>query len=208
MKHWNFLTDCGSLSEMPRKCAWCFVAVFLAAMPAASQPGKQDRDWKPYTNLQWGYCVSYPSRWLKGDAYDGAGMFVETGIKKYSKPLGEIDVSALAADLAAAAHTKPVNLVDNLEVHFDGLKKFERAEGIEILEKRDMEILGSSALFSKDRYYDPQDRATWVEEIIFTYHKGALYRLELECRDDQLERFEPVFQTFVSTFRFDCGVAQ
>ena len=192
---------------MPRECAWCLVVISMAGLSAAPQPGKQDRTWKPYTNPQWGYCVSYPSRWLKGDAFDGAGMFVETGLKKYSKPLGEIDVGVVAADLAAAAHAAPVSLGDDLEVHFDGLKRFERAEAIKILEKREMEMLGSSALFTKDRYYDPQERATWVEEIIFMRHKGALYRLELECRDDQLLRFEPVFQTFVSTFRLDCGIA-
>jgi hypothetical protein len=189
---------------MPRKLAWCSTVVSIAVLCAAPQPEKQDRTWKPYTNPQWGYCVSYPSRWLKGDAFDGAGIFVETGLKKYSKPLGEIDVGVMAAAAEPALAT-PVSLVENLELHFDGLKKFERAEAIEVIEKREMQLAGNSALFSKDRYYDPQDRATWVEEIIFAHYKGALYRLELECRDDQLARFEPVFQTFVSTFRFDCS---
>jgi len=192
---------------MPRLTAWPSVFLSLAVLCAAPQTSKQDRSWKPYTNLQWGYCVSYPSRWLKGDAFDGAGIFVETGLKRFSKPLGEIDIGVLPADLTAA-QALPIKLTDDLETHFDGLKKFERAESIEILEKRELQILGSPALFTKDRYYDPQDRATWVEEIIFTRHKGALYRLELECRNDQLERFEPVFQTFVGTFRFDCAVAQ
>lgn len=181
--------------------------VSIALLCAAPQPAKQDRTWKPYTNSQWDYCISYPSHWLKGDAFDGAGIYVETGVKRYSKPLGEIDVGVMPAEVESAVAT-PVSLVENLQVHFDGLKKFERAEAIEVLEKREMKLAGSSALFTKDRYYDPQERATWIEEIIFTHHKGALYRLELECRDDQLERFEPVFQTFVSTFRFDCSVAQ
>jgi hypothetical protein len=192
---------------MPPKLACCSAAVSIAILCAAPQPGKQDRRWKPYTNPQWGYCVSYPSHWLKGDAFDGAGIYVETGLKRDSKPLGEIDVGVMAADREPAVAT-PVGLVENLEIHFDGLKKFERAEAIEILEKRELQLAGNSALFTKDRYYDPQDRSTWIEEIIFTQHKDALYRLELECRDDQLERFEPVFQTFVSTFRFDCSVAQ
>jgi hypothetical protein len=33
----------------------------------------------------------------------------------------------------------------------------------------------------------------------------ALYTLELECRSDQLARFEPVFSHFVSTFDLDCA---
>lgn len=192
----------------PKKLAWCSAVVWFSTLCAAPVAVKQDRSWKPYTNPAWGYCVSYPSRWLKGDAFDGAGMFVETGLKKYSKPLGEIDVGVLPADLAPAARATAISFVDDLDTHFDGLRKFERAEAIEILEKREMQIIGNSALFTKDRYYDPQDRATWVEEIIFTHHKGVLYRLELECRADQLARFEPVFRTFVNTFRFDCALPQ
>jgi hypothetical protein len=190
---------------MFRKIACCAVPLCLAAVCAAPVPSKQDRNWKAYTNSQWGFCLSYPSRWLKGDAFDGAGIFVETGLKKYSKPLGEIDVGVISTDEPQAERATPISLVENLEIHFNGLKKFERAESIEILEKREMQILDSSALFTKDRYYDPQDRATWVEELVFVHHNGALYRVELECRDDQLPRFEPVFQTLLSTFRFDCG---
>ena len=195
---------------MPRKSAWWLGVVSMAVLCAAPLTEKQDRTWKLYTNAQWSYCVSYPSRWLKGDAFDGAGIYVETGVKKYSKPLGAIDVGVLPAEAGAVARATPVSLVpdffvEDLAAHFDGLKKFERAESIEILEKRQIELVGSSALFTKDRYYDPQERATWIEEIVFAHHNGALYRLELECRDDQLPRFEPVFQTFVSTFRFDCS---
>jgi hypothetical protein len=190
---------------MSPRGGWCFALISAAVLCAGSFTEKQDRSWKAYANPQWGYCVSYPSRWLKGDAFDGAGIYVETGSKKYSRPMGEIDIGVLAEEAPPAARATQLKLVDDLETHFDGLKKFERAEAIEILEKRDMELLGNAALFTKDRYYDPQERARWVEEIIFARHKGALYRLELECRDDQLARFEPVFQMFVSTFRFDCN---
>lgn len=177
------------------------MALIAGSMPAGTA-AKQDRSWKAYENAQWGYCVSYPSHWLKGDAFEGAGIFVASGAKRFSKPLGEMDIGAVPASAASAAS---LTLVDDLETHLDGLKKFERAENLEILEQREMQILGNSALFTKDRYYDPQERAAWVDEIVFTEHKGALYRLELECRADQVERFEPVFQMFVSTFRFECG---
>jgi hypothetical protein len=190
---------------MLRKGGWCLVFLSTAVLGAGTVMEKQDRTWKPYANAQWGYCVSYPSRWLRGDAFEGAGIYVETGLKKYSRPVGEIDIGVLPDEAGPAVRATPIKLVDDLETHFDGLKKFERAEQLQILEKREMELVGNAALFTKDRYYDPQERATWVEEIIFARHKGALYRLELECRDDQLARFEPVFQTFVSTFRFDCN---
>lgn len=168
---------------------------------------KQDRNWKPYKNPEWGYCVSYPSRWLKGDAFDGAGIYVETGKQRYSKPLGSMDVGALPNPDVSLASARPVSFLDDFEVHLDVLKKFERAESVVILDKREMQLLGGSALFIKDRYYDPQDRADWAEEIVFTRHKGTLYRLELECRADQLARFEPVFDLFMRTFRFDCAAS-
>jgi hypothetical protein len=90
-------------------------------------------------------------------------------------------------------------------LHLEGLKSFQRAQRLEILEKRPMDLSGNSALFTKDRYFDPLDGATWVDEIVLVDRNQALYTLELECRSDQLARFEPVFSHFVSTFDFDCS---
>jgi hypothetical protein len=87
------------------------------------------------------------------------------------------------------------------------LQKFERAERMEVLEQRPMEVAGNSGLFTKDRYYDPQDRSTWLEEILFLQRKNDIYRLELECKADQADRFERVFMHLVSTLRFDCPTA-
>ncbi len=175
----------------------CFAVLSLAGVFAhAGSTPKQDRAWKRYYNQQWGYCVSYPSRWVKEDAFEGAGIFVESGVKKYSKPLGEIDIGARSA--------ASVTLIDNVQAHLEGLKKFERAQKLELLDKREMQLFGSSALFTKDRYYDPLERASWVDEIVFASRGQTLYRLELECRADQLTRFEPVFTYLVSTFQFDC----
>ncbi|HEX4807995.1 MAG TPA: hypothetical protein VH325_03650 [Bryobacteraceae bacterium] len=199
---------------MPPKRCWptkliCGLTLFSALIPFApgSSVPKQDRRWKPYRNPSLGYCLTYPSRWLKGDAFDGAGFYVETGLKKYSKPLGEIDIAALTSSTDAA---RPVNvsLLENLQQHLEGLKTFERAERMQLLEKKQMQILGDAALLTKHRYYDPQDRGAWVDEVIFISHEQNLFRLELECRDDQLERFESVFNRVVSSFRFDCPASQ
>lgn len=179
------------------------VSVFVARVFAASPP-KQDRSWKHYRNRQLGYCLTYPSRWLRGDAFDGAGFYVETGIKKYSRPLGEIDVGVILP-LKSASRTAGISLVENLQVHLDGLKTFERAERMEVLEKRSMDFLGNAALFTRDRYYDPQDRSTWIDEVIFVDHKDTLFRFELECRAEQFERFEAVFSRLLHSFQFDCG---
>lgn len=186
-------------------CCFPLPLLMSGAQNVHSVP-KLDRSWKTYRNVEWGYCVSYPSRWLRGDALDGAGLFVETGVKKFSKPVGEIDVIVFPEG-TVVDHESPVplTLVDSLKVHLDGLKKFERAEQVEVLESRPMQLLGISALFTKDRYHDPQDRSSWVDEIVFAKYKNRLYRLELTSQTDQLARFEPVFARVVSTFRFECG---
>lgn len=179
----------------------CFaVSSLTTALVNAGSTPKQDRSWKRYYNPQWGYCVSYPVRWRKGDAFEGAGIFVETGARKQSNPQGEMDIAALPD----RSGKLPLSFVDTVQAHLEGLKKFERAQQMELLEQRPMDLFGASALFAKERYYDPLERAKWVDEIVFTGRDNILYRLELECRADQLTRFEPVFTHFVSTFQLHC----
>ncbi len=186
----------------------CCLSVLIPTVStgaATSSPPKQDRSWKLYRNRQLGYCLSYPSRWFRGDAFDGAGFYVETGLKKYSRPLGEIDVGVVPPLPKDAPHTAAVSLVENLQIHLNGLKTFERAERMEVLEKRSMEFLGNAALLTRDRYYDPQDRSTWIDEVIFVSRKDNLFRFELECRADQFARFESVWNRLLSSFQFECG---
>jgi hypothetical protein len=186
-------------------CAWLCCVVLTSRVKGFTTPSppRQDRAWKNYRNSQVGYCFSYPSRWLKGDAYEGAGLFVETGEKKFSKPLGEIDVAVIQPAEAADPQSQTVGLAQDLETHFAVLKRFERAERVEMLDKRQMQLLGNVALFTKDRYYDPQDRATWLEELVLVRRNDRLFRLELECRADHAERFEPVFAHVLESFRVD-----
>ena len=178
---------------------FCLQAVTLAI--AAPHPSKQDASWKTYSNKDLGYCISYPARWVRGEAFDGAGMYFESGVKKFSKPLGEMDIGPLSGSRPDAA-SSPVEYV---QVHLDGLRKFERAQQLEVLEQRNIDLLGMTGFFTKDRYFDPQDRATWVDEIVLAKHGDTLFRLELACRADQLDRFEPVFTRFVASFQFECN---
>jgi hypothetical protein len=187
----------------------CLAVLSLWPVAAGTEAGfKPETSWKRYRNKEWGYCVSYPSRWFKGEAFEGSGIFVETGVRKHSRPVGEIDIGALRntarnTDKALDSPT-PISLIENFQLHVEDLKKFERAQRFEILEKRQIELSGNSALFTKDRYFDPLDGATWVDEIVLVDRRETLYKLELECRSDQLARFEPVFTHFVSTFQFEC----
>ncbi len=166
---------------------------------------KQDRAWKQYQNKRWGYCVSYPARWIKGDAYDGAGLFVKTGLTKFSaSPSGEIDVSVqelpspLKRDVA-------LDLADSVQFHLKGIVKFQRAQGMEVMETRQMTLADSPALFTKDKYVDPLERVSWMEEVIFVSQGDQLYRLELVCLAKDAGRFQRVFQQVVNSFSFHCA---
>ncbi len=183
-------------------CGLAFSSLLNAFLNVGTNE-KQDRSWKRYRNSSLGYCVSYPARWAKGDAFDGAGLFVKTGESKFSRPSGSIDFGVLSTPLKDA-RAVPVSLVQDLEDHLAGLQKFERAERMEFLEKREMNFQGHAALYTKNRYYDPQERASWVEEVVFVNRDGSLYRLELQCRAGEIKRFEPVFSHLLSTFQFGC----
>ncbi|MDQ2774877.1 MAG: hypothetical protein M3Y57_08135 [Acidobacteriota bacterium] len=172
-------------------------AIFLSLNAfGARNPAKQDTSWKRYVNKDVGYCVSFPARWVREEAFDGAGMYFETGLRKFSMPIGELDIAASPA---------PDELSDIVDLHLQGLKKFERAQEVEVLDRREVQFLDTSALLTKDRYFDPQDRHKWVNEILLARHNKLLYRLELVCRADQLERFDAVFSRFVKTFKFECN---
>src|SRR5438132_1321273 len=81
-----------------------------------------DRVWKRYLNRSVGFCLSYPGRWRKGDALDGAGFVVATGVKKYSLPIGSMDVTALPDEVP---HVTPTGmlLTDDFRNHLEGLRK-------------------------------------------------------------------------------------
>jgi hypothetical protein len=135
-------------------------------------------------------------------------LYVISGVKKHSRATGEIDIGLFRDAGNPPPHSAHISLVDDFQSHVDGLKKFERAERVEVLEQRAMEVAGNSGLFAKDRYYDPQDRSTWLEEVVFVQRHDEIYRVELECKADQAERFERVFTQVVNTLQFDCAGAR
>ena len=184
-------------------CGFAFSSL-LVAWGHGSFDEKLDRSWKRYRNPEYGYCVSIPSRWAKGEAFEGAGLYVKAGMRRLSRPLGAIDFEALASASTDARMT-PINLAESLQDHLDVLQKFERAERMEILEKHETRLQGSAALFTKHRYYDPQDRATWMEEVLFVNRNETVYRFELDCRADQIDRFEAVFEHLIGTVELDCS---
>jgi hypothetical protein len=175
---------------------------------AYDKSSRLDRAWKRYVNAKTGYCVSYPRRWVRGDAYDGDGLYAESGMRKLSAPLGSLDISATSEEnLTPQAKTpaiQPVNFNADAESHMDGLKRFLRVQDTEILDRRPFKLAGADSLLLKTRYFDPREHSSWIEEIVFARKNGVLYRLELQARADQIERFEPIFTRFVNSFQFEC----
>jgi len=202
----------------------CAIACSLlsAAPPAAgtvtgpethASVNRLDKAWKRYRNPNLGYCVNYPSRWTKDGAFDGTGLVVETGKQKFSKPMGEIDMGLLSLPTSEDARLKAASLsnseaddllLDEMKDHIAGLEKLMRVERVETVDQHSMRMQGNSALFVKNKYYDPLERSNWTEEIVFVKRQDGLFRLELQCQTDQVNRFEPVFANVVNTLQFEC----
>jgi hypothetical protein len=214
--------------QFPAVSVQCALLCALACSPLSAAPGaagtvtgpdthtsvnRLDKAWKRYRNSNLGYCVNYPSRWTKEMAFDGTGLVVETGKQKFSKPMGEIDMGLLSLPTSEDARLKPASLsnsavdellLDEMKDHIAGLEKLMRVERMETVDQHSMRMQGNSALFVKNKYYDPLERSNWTEELIFVKRQDGLFRLELQCETDQVKRFEPVFANVVNTLQFDC----
>src|SRR5947209_7359511 len=84
----------GVLNGMPGHPVRCLLALLACAYCiSAGAFSKLDSSWKTYSNPKLGFCVEYPARWVRSSAFEGDGMYFETGVKKFSLPIGEIDVS-------------------------------------------------------------------------------------------------------------------
>lgn len=124
-------------------------------------------------------------------------MYFETGVQKFSLPIGEIDVSVL--------RDKPLQTADYLKVHLEQLRKFERAEQLELLETRSITLSDIGGFLTRNRYFDPQDQRPWFDELVVVGRGDRLFRLELECRAESLPRFEPVFSRVLNSFHLNCN---
>lgn len=163
---------------------------------AASVP-RMDRSWKKYQDSHSGFCFSYPKRWVHEEAAEGSGVYFESGSKKGALPQGEIDVAVLPDQ---SSHGE-----DYVQLHLAGLQKFERAQKLELLASGAIKVGGMKGVFSRNRYFDPLEKSLWVDELVVAGHGTTLYKLELECRADQLQRFEAVFDRFLNSFSPDCN---
>jgi hypothetical protein len=203
---WPVLTKHPLAAGLGPVVCFAVLSLFVRSADGGSEPtARLDSAWAHYYNAEARYCVSYPQRWYKSDAFDGSGLYVMSGPKKHARATGEIDVALFHEADSHDAHAANVSLKDSYESHVEGLKKFERAERMELLEQHPVNVAGVAGLFTKDKYYDPQDRSNWIEEVIFVEHAGDVYRLELECKADQVSRFEPVFSHLAQSFQFECG---
>src|ERR1700752_4990683 len=99
----------------------CRIALFaLSWLIAPAYAGSQHSlasAWKQYYNPNARYCVSYPARWYKADAFDGSGLYVMTGTKKHSRATGEIDIAFFANPAGIQARAATISLKDDFDAH-------------------------------------------------------------------------------------------
>jgi hypothetical protein len=175
----------------------CAALFCLSDLARAGALPREDTAWKNYYSPQGGYCVDYLSRWVSGYAFEGVGFFLKPPANAHSRSLAEIDVAVLD-------QRDGLTLADEVQLHIDGLRKFELAERIQLRGQHEAQLSGGPALFSADTYFDPQNKTMVDDEMVVANHGGKLYRLELTTDSDGLKRFEPTFQRMLNSFRFDC----
>ncbi len=180
---------------------WAMLAS-SALMSAESQP-RQDRAWKHYVDKGTGYCISYPSRWIRSNEHAAGSFYVTTGISRYSMPIALLDVSTTAEDTQEGS-APPVSLDSDYQSHVEGLQKFVRVSDLQTLDQRKLTVGGQPALFTRAQYADPKERSDWMDAVVLLHWDHVLYRLELQSKATSWPRFEPVFQHFVESFRTDC----
>ena len=178
----------------------CLAVFAYGSQGRGADVPKEDRAWKRYANKEWGYCISYPRRWHRGQAFDGAGLYAAVNRKNSSLPIGALDVAAFADGPAVTR----VGFHSDVEAHLEGLRRFAHAQDTEILEQRAFPLSGTDGLFVKARYFDPVERSEWIEELVFARHNGVLYRLELQTQEQYLSRFEAVFARFAQSLALEC----
>ena len=181
----------------------CLLLAYTAMLPAQNQP-RQDRAWNHYVNKPAGYCISYPSRWIRANEPAEGGLYVTTGATRYSTPIALLDVSATADDPAENGSV-PLSLVADYQSHVAGLEKFIRVSDVQTLDQRKLTVGGQPALFTKAQYADPKEKSDWVEAVVLLHRDHTLYRMELQAQARTWSRFEPVFQRFVDSFQTECG---
>ena len=176
---------------------WLPLLLLPSTLAAGNAPNgllKQDSAWKRYVAADSGYCITYPKHWMRQQVIDGLAF--SSGVRRYSMPVGEMDITATSTS------DDPMHF---LEAHLAGVKKFQRAATVEVLDRRQTTLSGEPALFTKDSYRDALEKSDWVEELVLARHKNVLYRLEMVCRANHVARFEAMFTRFVHSFQLDCN---
>ena len=76
-----------------------------------------------------------------------------------------------------------------------------------MLETRAITLGDLNGVLARNRYFDPQDATPWIDELVVVAQRDneKVYRLELECRADAVQRFEAVFTRVLNSFHVDCN---
>jgi hypothetical protein len=161
--------------------------------------------WKLYSNVRWGFCISYPVAWHLHEGFDRTGMDVSPPRAGLQSEGSGVWVGALPNQLVDTTSGPPMTLDQNFRVKLDGLRKYDGAQDIHVLRRRITRFLGDAALATVLHYRDPVSGATWVVETLWFNHKQAVYSLELRCRPRELNYLKPIYAKMLRTFSYSCG---
>lgn len=196
-------------------CPILAFAIVLRATAISAGGTKQSAQWSHCRNARWGFCVDYPASWKASEAKDGSGIKLYPRANEKASSATYISIGGLPdqPDVGNANivldDSPPLDLEGNFMRALDGLREYDHATDIRVLEKRKLAFQGYGALSTKYEYRRGADATLWQSDTIWINKEYIIFTATLFGRPEELRNLEPVYQDIVKHhFRLVCAEAQ
>ncbi|MGH9689468.1 MAG: hypothetical protein ACRD5K_20580, partial [Candidatus Acidiferrales bacterium] len=163
--------------------------------------------WTRYVNARWGFCVDYPKDWKAEFGTDGSGIELHPYPAQDPSKATYISIGGLPdqpdVDNANIVldDSPPLDLEGNLTRTLEGLREYNHASGIRVLQKRQLGFHGYNALSTKIGYRTPPNDTEWIDETLWINKEYIIFTATLLGQPEQVRRLEPVYRDII-THRF------
>jgi len=156
-----------------------------------------------YWNRRWNFCIDYPSAWVPYEPFDRSGVELRASGNRAST--GVISVGGLPTQ---AREDDPSKLQTPLEQLEWALQEMGRSDEVQVLkakEKGSREVAGHPGANVTFSYRDHS--GSWLAKELNFAQGEVTFSLGLKERREDQDKFEPVFERVVQSFRLDCRSA-
>jgi hypothetical protein len=184
-------------------------SIFVLALAGTSLGQQRHRSGcRHYFNSNYNFCIEYPKKWQRNEALDGNAIaLLPPGQRAGPLPYSAIFVGGHVNQTSEQDENRGETLDEIFE---SGLKAFQegdaafKATQLKVTERRRSRLVGYPVLVSTIEYV--LDNRYWQEhQILILTRSDAVFELTLTCRADQIQKFTPIFNGIVHSFRIRCN---